>query len=91
MEQRKHNVLDNKEGDEILVGVPFNVGSTSKSSSEWRSLMQDSTTDDPFSSSSRRNGSGRGQSVANPTRCHPPGKRLGRLKSGSVGIMSKPT
>ncbi|GAB2262788.1 hypothetical protein Droror1_Dr00003785 [Drosera rotundifolia] len=58
MEQRKHNVLDNKEGDEILVGVPFNVGSTSKSSSEWRSLMQDSTTDDPFSSSSRRNGLG---------------------------------
>ncbi|GAB2225394.1 hypothetical protein Droror1_Dr00006186 [Drosera rotundifolia] len=55
MEQRKLDVLDNKEGDEILVGEPFNVGSTSKSSSEWRSSMQDSTTDDPFSSSSRRN------------------------------------
>lgn len=32
----------------------YTVGSTSKSSSEWRSSLRDSGTDDPFSSSSRR-------------------------------------
>ncbi|KNA17945.1 hypothetical protein SOVF_075130 isoform B [Spinacia oleracea] len=32
----------------------YTVGSTSKSSSEWRSSIRDSGTDDPFSSSSRR-------------------------------------
>ncbi|GAB2292855.1 hypothetical protein Dimus_027089 [Dionaea muscipula] len=57
MEQRKFNTLsDIKEDDEVFDGEAIIVGSTSKSSSEWRSSMQDSTTDDPFSSSSRRNG-----------------------------------
>ncbi|XP_019163259.1 PREDICTED: uncharacterized protein LOC109159598 isoform X3 [Ipomoea nil] len=42
-----------EENDEIF-GDSFTVGSTSKSSSEWRSSIKDSCTDDPFSSSSRR-------------------------------------
>lgn len=42
-----------EENDEIF-GDSCTVGSTSKSSSEWRSSIKDSCTDDPFSSSSRR-------------------------------------
>lgn len=44
---------DREENDEIF-GDSCTVGSTSKSSSEWRSSIKDSCTDDPFSSSSRR-------------------------------------
>ena len=42
--------------DEEVYGDSCTVGSTSKSSSEWRSSInyRDSGTDDPFSSSSRR-------------------------------------
>lgn len=37
-----------------IFGDSCTNGSTSKSSTEWRSSIKDSTTDDPFSSSSRR-------------------------------------
>ncbi|KAI9381051.1 hypothetical protein POPTR_015G046900v4 [Populus trichocarpa] len=40
--------------EEEIFGDSCTVGSTSKSSSEWRSLIKDSGTEDPFSSSSRR-------------------------------------
>ncbi|KAF2298731.1 hypothetical protein P3X46_017117 [Hevea brasiliensis] len=40
--------------DEEIFGDSCTVGSTSKSSSEWRSSIKDSGTEDPFSSSSRR-------------------------------------
>lgn len=40
--------------EEDIFGDSCTVGSTSKSSSEWRSSIRDSGTDDPFSSSSRR-------------------------------------
>eukprot|EP00257_Ricinus_communis_P022839 XP_015582687.1 uncharacterized protein LOC8271822 [Ricinus communis] len=40
--------------DEEIFGDSYTVGSTSKSSSEWRSSIKDSGTEDPFSSSSRR-------------------------------------
>ncbi|KAF2319110.1 hypothetical protein GH714_013351 [Hevea brasiliensis] len=40
--------------DEEIFGDLCTVGSTSKSSSEWRSSIKDSGTEDPFSSSSRR-------------------------------------
>ncbi|KAL2935321.1 Canalicular multispecific organic anion transporter 1 [Bienertia sinuspersici] len=44
-----------KESEEIIFEDTYTVGSTSKSSSDWRSSMRDSAiTDDPFSSSSRR-------------------------------------
>ncbi|GKV39427.1 hypothetical protein SLEP1_g47192 [Rubroshorea leprosula] len=45
-----------RKDDEEIFGDSCTVGSTSKSSSEWRSSIncRDSTTDDPFSSSSRR-------------------------------------
>ncbi|KAJ4973373.1 hypothetical protein NE237_006547 [Protea cynaroides] len=48
--------LQAKAIDEDIFGDSFTVGSTSKSSSEWRSSMlcRDSVTEDPFSSSSRR-------------------------------------
>ncbi|GAB4839597.1 hypothetical protein Ancab_029120 [Ancistrocladus abbreviatus] len=54
MEAKKFNVDLMKEGE--VFGDSATVGSTSKSSSEWRSSMtcRDSGTDDPFSSSSRR-------------------------------------
>ncbi|KAF9625576.1 hypothetical protein IFM89_024349 [Coptis chinensis] len=43
-------------GEEEIIGDIFTDGSTSKSSSEWRSSLnyRDSGTEDPFSSSSRR-------------------------------------
>lgn len=42
-----------KENDKTF-GDTYTIGSTSKSSSEWRSSIRDSATEDPFSSSSRR-------------------------------------
>lgn len=53
LETNKFQVQENKE-DEIF--GDSTVGSTSKSSSEWRSSIncRDSATEDPFSSSSRR-------------------------------------
>ncbi|GKV23554.1 hypothetical protein SLEP1_g33263 [Rubroshorea leprosula] len=46
----------NENDDEKIFGDSCTIGSTSKSSSEWRSSIncRDSVTDDPFSSSSRR-------------------------------------
>ncbi|CAH9088390.1 unnamed protein product [Cuscuta europaea] len=41
-------------GEEDIFEDSCTVGSTSKSSSEWRSSIKDSCTEDPFSSSSRR-------------------------------------
>ncbi|MCD7462606.1 hypothetical protein HAX54_048893 [Datura stramonium] len=50
----RKKMMQEKEEDEIF-GDSCTNGSTSKSSSEWRSsCIKDSTTDDPFSSSSRR-------------------------------------
>ncbi|KAK6773588.1 hypothetical protein RDI58_028826 [Solanum bulbocastanum] len=46
-------VQEEKDEHEIF-GDSCTNGSTSKSSTEWRSSIKDSTTDDPFSSSSRR-------------------------------------
>ncbi|CAN6714316.1 unnamed protein product [Malus baccata var. baccata] len=53
LKNKKFQVQDNKE-DEIF--EDSTVGSTSKSSSDWRSSIncRDSATEDPFSSSSRR-------------------------------------
>lgn len=47
---------EEKDEEEEIYGDSCTVGSTSKSSSEWRSsvICRDSGTDDPFSSSSRR-------------------------------------
>ncbi|MBA0553885.1 hypothetical protein Golob_013024 [Gossypium lobatum] len=49
-------LVHDKDTDEEIYGDSCTVGSTSKSSSEWRSSIncRDSGTDDPFSSSSRR-------------------------------------
>lgn len=49
-------VKKKKEEEEEIFGDSCTVGSTSKSSSEWRSSIncRDSGTEDPFSSSSRR-------------------------------------
>ena len=54
LESKKLLVQD--KDDEEIYGDSCTVGSTSKSSSEWRSSIncRDSGTDDPFSSSSRR-------------------------------------
>ncbi|KAJ6672608.1 DNA LIGASE (DUF1666)-RELATED [Salix viminalis] len=52
-ESRKLRVQEKDEEEEIF-GDSCTVGSTSKSSSEWRSSIKDSGTEDPFSSSSRR-------------------------------------
>ncbi|KAH8487299.1 hypothetical protein H0E87_026030 [Populus deltoides] len=52
LELRKLQVQERDE--EEIFGDSCTVGSTSKSSSEWRSLIKDSGTEDPFSSSSRR-------------------------------------
>lgn len=44
-----------EEYEREMFGDSFNMGSTSKDSSEWRSsIVRDSATEDPFSSSSRR-------------------------------------
>ncbi|KAK6249663.1 hypothetical protein SCA6_003668 [Theobroma cacao] len=49
-------LLVHEKDDEEIYGDSCTIGSTSKSSSEWRSSIncRDSGTDDPFSSSSRR-------------------------------------
>ncbi|KAI4350905.1 hypothetical protein L6164_005309 [Bauhinia variegata] len=47
-------VVEDRDDDEEIYGDSCTVGSTSKSSSEWRSSIKDSGTEDPFSSSSRR-------------------------------------
>ena len=52
LETKKH-IVEEKYDEEIF-GDSCTVGSTSKSSSEWRSSIKDSGTEDPFSSSSRR-------------------------------------
>lgn len=53
--ETKKLMIEEKDDEEIY-GDSCTVGSTSKSSSEWRSsiICRDSGTDDPFSSSSRR-------------------------------------
>ncbi|RDX82467.1 hypothetical protein CR513_36744, partial [Mucuna pruriens] len=55
LESTKKLIVEEKDDEEIY-GDSCTVGSTSKSSSEWRSSIncRDSGTDDPFSSSSRR-------------------------------------
>lgn len=52
LESKKLRVQEKDE--EEIFGDSCTVGSTSKSSSEWRSSIKDSGTEDPFSSSSRR-------------------------------------
>lgn len=52
LEATKKQALE-KENDKTF-GDTYTIGSTSKSSSEWRSSIRDSATEDPFSSSSRR-------------------------------------
>ncbi|CAK8534147.1 unnamed protein product [Lathyrus sativus] len=54
LERNKKLIFEEKDDEEIY-GDSCTVGSTSKSSSDWRSsiLCRDSGTDDPFSSSSR--------------------------------------
>ncbi|XP_030536398.1 uncharacterized protein LOC115745130 [Rhodamnia argentea] len=56
LENRRSQIMIEKDGDEEIFGDSCTVGSTSKSSSEWRSSIncRDSGTEDPFSSSSRR-------------------------------------
>ncbi|KAM3247802.1 hypothetical protein P3L10_009569 [Capsicum annuum] len=51
--KKMFQLVQEKEEHEIF-GDSCTNGSTSKSSTEWRSSIKDSTTDDPFSSSSRR-------------------------------------
>ncbi|XP_061374779.1 uncharacterized protein LOC133316996 [Gastrolobium bilobum] len=51
--EAKKLIIEEK-NDEEIYGDSCTVGSTSKSSSEWRSSIKDSGTEDPFSSSSRR-------------------------------------
>lgn len=55
LENRRSQVIIEKDEEEIF-GDSYTIGSTSKSSSEWRSSIncRDSGTEDPFSSSSRR-------------------------------------
>lgn len=54
LERNKKLIFEEKDDEEIY-GDSCTVGSTSKSSSDWRSsiICRDSGTDDPFSSSSR--------------------------------------
>ncbi|XP_021734936.1 uncharacterized protein LOC110740236 isoform X2 [Chenopodium quinoa] len=52
-DSKKMNVDMEKEKERMFEDT-YTIGSTSKSSSEWRSSIRDSCTDDPFSSSSRR-------------------------------------
>lgn len=56
LEKNKFIKVEEKENHEEVFGDSYTVGSTSKSSSEWRSSIncRDSGTEDPFSSSSRR-------------------------------------
>ncbi|XP_009802662.1 uncharacterized protein [Nicotiana sylvestris] len=54
LESKKLFQLQEKEEEHEIFGDSCTVGSTSKSSTEWRSSIKDSTTEDPFSSSSRR-------------------------------------
>lgn len=56
LEITKKFLVDEEKDHEEIYGDSCTVGSTSKSSSEWRSSIncRDSGTDDPFSSSSRR-------------------------------------
>ncbi|XP_057951964.1 uncharacterized protein LOC131146395 [Malania oleifera] len=55
LETKSIQVEENGRNEDIF-GDSYTIGSTSKSSSEWRSstINRDSGTDDPFSSSSRR-------------------------------------
>ncbi|XVE64048.1 hypothetical protein DITRI_Ditri07aG0070000 [Diplodiscus trichospermus] len=54
--ESKKLLVEGKDDNEEIYGDSCTIGSTSKSSSEWRSSVnyRDSGTDDPFSSSSRR-------------------------------------
>ncbi|KAJ4829363.1 hypothetical protein Tsubulata_048967 [Turnera subulata] len=52
--KKLHEVQEKNTEEEEIYGDSCTVGSTSKSSSEWRSSIKDSGTEDPFSSSSRR-------------------------------------
>lgn len=54
LESKKMFQIVHEKGEDEIFGDSCTNGSTSKSSSEWRSSIKDSTTDDPFSSSSRR-------------------------------------
>jgi hypothetical protein len=57
LEKKKLKLVADQDEDDEIFGDSCTVGSTSKSSSEWRSSInyRDSGTDqDPFSSSSRR-------------------------------------
>ncbi|XP_019223396.1 PREDICTED: uncharacterized protein LOC109205173 [Nicotiana attenuata] len=54
LESKKIFQFQEKEDIDEIYGDSYTVGSTSKSSSEWRNSIKDSGTDDPFSSSSRR-------------------------------------
>uniref|UniRef100_A0A5B7BZN7 Ribosomal protein L34Ae n=1 Tax=Davidia involucrata TaxID=16924 RepID=A0A5B7BZN7_DAVIN len=56
LERKKINEVHEEKDNEEIFGDSCTVGSTSKSSSEWRSSInyRDSGTEDPFSSSSRR-------------------------------------
>ncbi|KAI3411396.1 uncharacterized protein J3R85_018026 [Psidium guajava] len=56
LENKRSQIMIEKDNDEEIFGDSCTVGSTSKSSSEWRSSIncRDSGTEDPFSSSSRR-------------------------------------
>ncbi|XP_050203509.1 uncharacterized protein LOC126653618 [Mercurialis annua] len=55
LESKKLDAQEKDDDDnEEIFGDSYTVGSTSKSSSEWRSSIKDSGTEDPFSSSSRR-------------------------------------
>jgi len=51
-ETKKMQGLEKEKNEKF--GDTYTIGSTSKSSSEWRSSIRDSATEDPFSSSSRR-------------------------------------
>lgn len=56
LESTTKKLIIEEKDDEEIYGDSCTVGSTSKSSSDWRSSIncRDSGTDDPFSSSSRR-------------------------------------
>lgn len=54
LESKKLVQEQEKDQEHEIFGDSCTNGSTSKSSTEWRSSIKDSTTEDPFSSSSRR-------------------------------------
>ncbi|CAH9147139.1 unnamed protein product [Cuscuta epithymum] len=54
VESKRLHFREEEKHEEDIFGDSCTVGSTSKSSSEWRSSIKDSCTEDPFSSSSRR-------------------------------------